>query len=81
MSKYTSYLVFCQINQTYIRPVYWDFLYLGFMARQDYFTHFELIQSLVGAKTGDAREKTPEHPQSQRACPTCARARLEPTAI
>ena len=28
------------------------FFYLGFMAGQDYFTHFEPHQSLGGAKTG-----------------------------
>ena len=41
------------------------FFYLGFMACQDYFTHFEPSQSLGGAKTGDPREKTPDHPQAQ----------------
>ena len=35
------------------------------MARQDYFTHFEPSQSLGGAKMGDPREKTPEHPQAE----------------
>ena len=29
---------------------------LGFMARQDYFTHFEPSQSIGGAKTGDHRK-------------------------
>ena len=33
------------------------FFYLGFTARQDYFTHFEPSQSLGGAKTGGPREK------------------------
>ena len=33
------------------------------MARQDYFTHFEPSQSLGVAKTGDPREKTPDHTQ------------------
>ena len=32
--------------------VYFCF-YLSFTAHQDYFTHFELSQSLGGAKTGD----------------------------
>ena len=35
------------------------------MARQDYFTHFEPSQLLGGAKMGDPREKTPEHPQAE----------------
>ena len=36
--------------------------YLGLMARQDYFTHFEPSQLLVGGmKMGDPREKTPNH--------------------
>ena len=35
------------------------------MARQDYFTHFEPSQTLGGAKTGDPREKPPEHPQAE----------------
>ena len=32
---------------------------------QDYFTHFELRQSLGGAKTGDPREKSHDHPQAE----------------
>ena len=32
--------------------------YLG----HDYFTHVEPSQSVVGAKTGDPREKPPDHP-------------------
>ena len=39
--------------------------YLGFTTRQDYFTHFELSQSLGGAKMGDPREKTPDYPQAE----------------
>ena len=39
--------------------------YLGFMARQDYFTHFEPSQSVGGVKTGDPREKPPDHPQAE----------------
>ena len=35
------------------------------MACQDYFTHFEPSQSLGGAKTGDPREKPPDHLQEQ----------------
>ena len=34
----------------------------GFTVRQDYFTHFEPSQSVGGAKTGDPREKSPDHP-------------------
>ena len=41
------------------------FFYLGFTARQDYFTHFEPCQSINGAKTGDPREKTPDHMQAE----------------
>ena len=41
------------------------FIYLGFMARQDYFTHFEPSQSKGWAKTGDPREKPPDHPQTE----------------
>ena len=41
------------------------FFDLGFMARQDYFTHFEPSQLLGGAKTGDPREKPPDHPQAE----------------
>ena len=37
----------------------------GLTARQDYFTHFETSQSLGGAKTGDPREKPPDHPQAE----------------
>ena len=35
------------------------------MAHQGYVTHFEPSQSLGGAKTGDPREKTPDHPQTE----------------
>ena len=41
------------------------FYYLGFTARKDYFTHFELSQSLGGAKTGDPREKPLDRPQAE----------------
>ena len=30
-----------------------------------YFTYFEPRQSLGGAKTGDPREKPPDHPQAE----------------
>ena len=40
-------------------------LYLGFTARQYYFTHFEPSQSQGGTKTGDPREKPPDHPQAE----------------
>ena len=43
----------------------YDTLYMGFTARQDYFTHFEPSQPLGGAKTGDPREKPPDHPQAE----------------
>ena len=50
----------------------YDFFYLGFTAHQDYpyFTHFEPIQLLVGAKTGDPREKTPSTRKQNLACRT-----------
>ena len=35
------------------------------MARQDYFTHFELSQSKGGRNTGDPREKPLDHPQAE----------------
>ena len=38
--------------------------YLCFLARRDYFTHFAPSQSVGGAKTGDPREKPPDHPQA-----------------
>ena len=53
------------------------FVYLGFMAHQDYFTHFELSRSLGWSKTGHPREKTPDHPQAE----LVTRSRLEPTAV
>ena len=36
-----------------------------FTGCQDYFAHFELSQSLGGAKTRDPLEKTPDHPQAE----------------
>ena len=45
--------------------VFWFVFYLGFTARQDYFTHFEPSQSLDGAKTEYPQEKIPDHPQAQ----------------
>ena len=44
-----------------IKFVLWPFLYVFFI----YFTHFEQSQSVGGAKTGDPREKTPDHPQAE----------------
>ena len=41
------------------------FFYLGFMANQDFFTHFDLSQSLGGAKMRDPWENTPDHPQAE----------------
>ena len=41
------------------------FFYLGFMACQDYFTHFVPSQSLGGAKMADSRENPPGHPQTE----------------
>ena len=54
---------------------------LGLTAHQDYFTHYELSQSLGGAKTGDPREKTSDHPQAEHGLSHVTRARLEPTAV
>ena len=34
------------------------------MARQDHFSHFELIQSLGGAKMGGPQEKPHDHQQA-----------------
>ena len=45
--------------------MYFFFFDLGFTTHQDYFTHFELSQSLGGAKMGDLREKPPDHPQAE----------------
>ena len=45
------------------KPVH--YFYLGFTDRQDYFTHFEPSQSVGGAKTGEPREKLPDHPQAE----------------
>ena len=53
---------------------------LDFTARRDYFTHFEPSQSLGGAKTGDPRDKPPEHPQAELVSHV-TRDRLEPTAV
>ena len=41
------------------------FFYPGFMARQDYFTHFEPSQSLGGEKTENPLEKPPDNPQAE----------------
>ena len=51
------------------------------MAHQDYFTHFELKQLLGGAKTGDPREKTPEHLQAELGLCHVIQARIERTAL
>ena len=51
------------------------------MARKDYFSHFELSQSLGGGKT-DPREKPPEHPQAElRQSHMEPRAKLIPTVV
>ena len=58
---------------TGFRSWHWG-LYFGFKSftpRQDYFTHFEPSQLLSLAKTGDLREKTPDHPQAELAYLTC----------
>ena len=39
--------------------------YLGFMTRQDYFTHFQPSQLQGEAKTGDPWEKPTDHPQAE----------------
>ena len=35
------------------------------MARQGYFIHFESIKLIGGVKTGDPREKNPDHQQAE----------------
>ena len=55
--------------------------YLGFTARQDYFTHFEPRQSNGRAKMGDPQEKPPDHPQAELGLSQVTLARLEPTAL
>ena len=57
------------------------FFYLDFMARWDYFTHFELSQSQGGAKTEDPQEKWPDPRKQNLACLTLTQARLKPTAV
>ena len=42
---------------------YYFFFYLGFTARQDYFTHFEPSHLLGGAKTGDPCNDRTTHKQ------------------
>ena len=58
-----------------------SFFDLGFMAHEDYFTHFELSQSLGGAKMGQPREKPTDHPQTELGLSHVTRARLKPTAV
>ena len=43
----------------------WYSLILLFVFCQDYFIHFELSQLLGVEKTGDPREKPPDHPQPE----------------
>ena len=45
--------------------LHYFFFIWGFMAHQDYFTHFEPSQSLGGAKTEDPRENLPDHLQAE----------------
>ena len=37
----------------------------GVTVRQNYFTHFEPIQSLDAAKTADPQNEPPGHPQAE----------------
>ena len=53
----------------------------GVTAHQDHFFHFEPSQSLGGAKTGNHREKTPDHPQTELGLSHVTQARLEPTVV
>ena len=66
---YGRAIVYCAFS--HIFPWTWQhFFYLGFMARQDYFTHFE--PSI--AKWEEYRRsprKTPDHPQQNLACLKC----------
>ena len=43
---------FCA-NYVVVFLVFFSFFYFGCMARQDYFTHSELSQSIGGVKMGD----------------------------
>ena len=54
-----------------------DLFNLGFMARQNCFTHFEPSQSVGGAKTGDPREKPPDHPPAFRLEVTAVRRQID----
>ena len=45
---------------------FFSFLNLGFIARQDYFTHFEPSQSKGGVKLWEIPvKKQPDHPQAE----------------
>ena len=53
MSVFDSYVPECHFGGFIL-----GHFYIGFTARQDYFTPFEPNQSLGGAKARDLREKT-----------------------
>ena len=55
--------VFLGFHAFTLKQLYNYIILFGFTARQDYFIRFEPSQSLCGAKTGDPREKPPDHPQ------------------
>ena len=54
------------------------FFYLGETASHNYFTHFELGQSLGGAKTRNPWEKLPDNPRAELGLSHVIRARLKP---
>ena len=54
---------------------------LGFMTRQDYFTHFEQSQWVGGAKMGDPQGKPPDHQQAEPGLSQVTQARLKPTVV
>ena len=55
------------------------FFFFSFTTNQDYFNHFEMIQSLGGAKTG---EKTTDHPQQRTGLTShVPRKKLKPTVV
>ena len=45
--------------------MYFDFIYLVFCPFEDYFSSYEMGQSVGGAKMGETRENTPSTPASR----------------
>ena len=63
--------------QKYIYIFFWFWFYSPSRS----FHYFELNQSWGGAKMGDPRGKTPDHPQAEFGFSHVTKARLEPTAM